>query len=280
MDLIVAFISLPLIGGTVTDVPTPHSERPRYRLVADELRRRILAGVIPPGSVLPSESTLIAEFDVSRGTVREAIALLRAEGLAVTEMGRGTYARPVMPIRRLGSDRYRRELEQLTSSDRPPATSFTRDQGIDWADYQLDREFREVPARPALAELFGVTTGTMVLERRFVFRSMGVPQQMSTSCYLLDLVAGTPIADPANEPWPGGNIAQLHSLGLTVTSIRERVRTRMPIRDEVDALKIPGGVPVLTLTRQTYVGEKVVEVATDIVIPGDRVELDYVIDLT
>lgn len=269
-----------MIGGTVTNVPTPHSERPRYRLVADELRRRILAGVIPPGAVLPSEQSLLTEFNVSRGTVREAIALLRAEGLAVTEMGRGTYARPVMPIRRLGSDRYRHELEQIQQGDRPAATSFTRDQGISWSDYQLDREFREVPAEAALADLFNADAGVMVLERRFVFRSMGVPQQMSTSSYLLDLVAGTPVADPANEPWPGGNIAQLHSLGLTVTAIRERVRTRMPVRDEVDTLKIPGGVPVLTLTRQTYVGDAVVEVATDIVIPGDRVELDYLIDLT
>jgi GntR family transcriptional regulator len=36
----------------------------------------------------------------------------------------------------------------------------------------------------------------------------------------------------------------------------------------------------VTLTRQTYAGERVVEVAHDIVIPADRVELDYYIDLT
>jgi GntR family transcriptional regulator len=108
----------------------------------------------------------------------------------------------------------------------------------------------------------------------------GVPQQMSTSCYPLDLVAGTPVADPANEPWPGGNIAQLHSLGHTVTFIRERIRTRMPMRDEIDALRIPGGVPVFAITRQTYVDDRVVEAAIDIVIPGDRAELEYGIDLT
>jgi GntR family transcriptional regulator len=38
-------------------------------------------------------------------------------------------------------------------------------------------------------------------------------------------------------------------------------------------------VPVVTITRQTFAGERVVEVASDIVIPGDRVELDYWIDL-
>lgn len=262
----------------MTNVPTPHPERPRYRLVADELRRRILAGAIPPGQLLPSETALIDEFGVSRGTIREALALLRAEGLVVTEHGRGTYARPVLPVRRLGSDRYRREIDQLDST-RPPETSFTRDQGIDWPAYQLDKQFREVPASAAVAELFDIEPGTMLLERQFLFRAHGVPQQMSTSCYPLDLVAGTPVADPANEPWPGGNIAQLHSLGITVTNIRERVRARMPVADEIDALRIPSGVPVITITRQTYAEGRVVEVAVDIVLPADRTELEYDIDL-
>ncbi|MEO3745285.1 GntR family transcriptional regulator [Plantactinospora sp. B5E13] len=258
-------------------MPTPH-DRPRYRQVADELRRRIMSGAIPPGSILPSESALIEEFGVARGTVREAIALLRTEGLAVTEMGRGTYARPVLPVRRLGSDRYRRELEQVRSGEL--GTSFTSDQQIDWSDYRLDKEFREVPADTTTAELFGIGPGTPLLERRFVFRAQGVPQQMSTSSLLLDMVRGTPVADPDREPWPGGNTGQLHSLGVVITGIRERVRARMPLKDEIETLKIPGGVPVVTITRQTYAGERVVEVATDIVIPADRVELDYWIDVT
>lgn len=263
----------------MTDVPTPQAGRPLYQGVADELRRRILAGIIPTGSLLPTEPALSNEFSVSRGTVREAIALLRAEGLVVTEHGRGSYARPVLPVRRLSADRYLREVEQVVNGTAAPGTSFTDDQGIDWSDYQLDCEFRDVPATAAVAELFDIPPGTMLLERQFVFRSHGVPQQMSTSSYPLDLVAGTPVADPANEPWPGGNISQLHSLGVEVTGIRERVRSRMPVRHEVEALRIPPGVPVVTLTRQTYAGERVVEVAYDIVIPADRVELEYWIDL-
>lgn len=270
---------MPTVGGTVIDVPTPHPERPRYRLLADELRRRILAGVIPPGTLLPSEAALMAEFGVARGTIREALRLLRDEGLVVTEHGRGTIVRPALPVRRLASDRYRAELDQLTG-DQPPATSFTATLGIAWEDYRLDREFREVPATSALAELLDVEPGTMLLERMFVFHASGQPQQMSTSYYPLDLVAGTPVADPANEPWPGGNTAQLYSLGVTITAVRERVRARMPMPDEMDTLRMPAGVPVITITRQTYAGERVVEVAVDIVIPADRVELDYVIDLT
>ncbi|MFF0153157.1 GntR family transcriptional regulator [Micromonospora sp. NPDC005203] len=258
-------------------MPTPHVPPRRYRLVADELRRRIEAGAIPPGSLLPSESTLMTDFSVARGTVREALALLRSEGLVMTEVGRGTYARPVMPVRRLASERYRKELEQVRSGEL--GTSFTADQQVDWAAYSLDKDFREVSATEAVAELFGVAPGTMLLERHLLFRTHGAPQQMSVSCLLLDMVAGTPVADPDKEPWPGGNTSQLYSLGHTITGIRERPRWRLPSPDEVEALRIPAGVHVVVITRQTYVGERVVEVA-HIVRRADLVDLDYWIDLT
>jgi GntR family transcriptional regulator len=260
-------------------VPSQHPKRsPRYVVVAAELRHRIRAGAIPPGSLLPSEPQLIAEFGDSRGTIRDALALLRAEGLLVTEQGRGTYVRPVLPVRRVASTRYRAERDQRAGGQEP-ATSFTVDQGIGWADYQLDREFREVPASPEAAALFEVAPDTMLLERRFVFRAMGVPAQMSTSSYLLDMVAGTPVADPANEPWAGGNIAQLQSLGIEVTAVVERVRARMPMPDEIETLRLGGGVPVLAVVRQMYAGARVVEVADAIVMPGDRNELEYRTDL-
>lgn len=275
----VSTISIAVIGGSVIDVPRQH-ERPPFRVLADELRRRINAGAIPPGSPLPSESRLQDEFGYSRHIVRAAIRLLREEGLIITEHGRASYVRPQLPVRRIGSERYRRELDIVFGRIETPETSFTADQGIAWSEYRLDREFREVPATTAIAELFDVAPGTMLLERQFTFWSSGVPQQMSVSYYPLDMVAGTPVADPANEPWPGGNIAQLYSLGIVPTRIHERVRGRMPLPEEADTLRIASGVPVLVITRQTYAGARVVEAAVDIVIPADRVELDYWIDLT
>jgi GntR family transcriptional regulator len=45
-----------------------------------------------------------------------------------------------------------------------------------------------------------------------------------------ELVAGTPVADPANEPWPGGTPAQVASLGHPLTRVEESVKARMPHR--------------------------------------------------
>jgi GntR family transcriptional regulator, transcriptional repressor for pyruvate dehydrogenase complex len=64
--------------------------RPRHvaELVADELRRRILDGELDDGSLLPKQEDLIAEFGVSRPSVREALRILEAEGLVSVRRGK------------------------------------------------------------------------------------------------------------------------------------------------------------------------------------------------
>jgi DNA-binding FadR family transcriptional regulator len=60
------------------------------RVVAG-LKDQILAGDLPPGHKLPSESELIDTYQVSRTVVREAVTRLRAEGLVETFQGRGSF---------------------------------------------------------------------------------------------------------------------------------------------------------------------------------------------
>jgi GntR family transcriptional regulator len=61
----------------------------RARQVADVLRRQVLHGLVSEGA-LPCESDLAADFGVSRNTVREALDLLRTEGLVDRIQGTGT----------------------------------------------------------------------------------------------------------------------------------------------------------------------------------------------
>ncbi|MFE1953407.1 MULTISPECIES: winged helix-turn-helix domain-containing protein [Streptomyces] len=55
--------------------------RPGAQEIADELRERIRAGVLKAGDRLPTQATLAGQFDVERGTVRQALQLLEADGL-------------------------------------------------------------------------------------------------------------------------------------------------------------------------------------------------------
>ncbi|WP_156688188.1 GntR family transcriptional regulator [Mycobacterium sp. Marseille-P9652] len=60
-------------------VPIRGTRADRARLVADVLRQQIHADAYPDG--LPAEARLAAEFAVSRNTIREALGVLKHEGL-------------------------------------------------------------------------------------------------------------------------------------------------------------------------------------------------------
>ena len=63
----------------------------KYQLISDEIRSKILSNAYPKGSTIPSETQLQKEYDVSRHTVRQAIALLVNEGYLRKEKGAGTF---------------------------------------------------------------------------------------------------------------------------------------------------------------------------------------------
>ena len=68
-------------------------EQPKYLQVADILRREIAEGVFRDGQTLMTEEELRYRFNVSRQTVRQAIALLEDDGLVDRRRGSGTYVR-------------------------------------------------------------------------------------------------------------------------------------------------------------------------------------------
>lgn len=63
----------------------------KYRRIADDLRRGIEHGEYRPGGALPGENDLMARYRVARMTVRQALAELQREGLAVARRGSGVY---------------------------------------------------------------------------------------------------------------------------------------------------------------------------------------------
>lgn len=77
-----------------------------YRELAELLRSGIENGEFPPGSTLPKQTDLAAHHGVNIKTVRNAVAVLEAEGLVTPVRRRGTVVRERPPMRRLGVDRY------------------------------------------------------------------------------------------------------------------------------------------------------------------------------
>lgn len=54
---------------------------PAYRLVSDDLRKRVMDGSLAQGETLPTELELSNAFGVHRSTIREALRQLEQEGL-------------------------------------------------------------------------------------------------------------------------------------------------------------------------------------------------------
>ncbi len=84
-----------LCGGWLTTVSgvglIDQPDVPRYRQLADLVRRRIDDGTYPPGSRIPSETTWVQETGFARDTVRKAMALLIEEHRLYVVRGLGTF---------------------------------------------------------------------------------------------------------------------------------------------------------------------------------------------
>lgn len=65
------------------------ARRSRPVVVADAIKDWVVERGLQPGDRLPGEADLIARFGMSKGTIREAMRLLQAQGLVVTKTGPG-----------------------------------------------------------------------------------------------------------------------------------------------------------------------------------------------
>lgn len=77
--------AIPLDAGSATPV---------YVQVAQGLAQRITSGELARGTALPAERELAAQLNISRVTVRQALALLSQQGLLTRRHGSGTFVTP------------------------------------------------------------------------------------------------------------------------------------------------------------------------------------------
>jgi GntR family transcriptional regulator len=227
---------------TVLDVVVPDSGEPVFQQIAGHLRRAILGGDFPPGGRIPSESALMEHYGVARMTVREALGVLKAEGLIVAEQGRGVFVREQPMLRRLGSDRFARRHRRRGHA------AFTADALAGGQEPSVDSIVvtRERPPAEVAAAL-GASARSKVLVRRRRYLINDRPVESATSYVPLDIAEGTAIAEP--DTGPGGIYARMEDAGFVFGNFHEDIVARAPTLDESRSLQLPPGVPVLVVTR-------------------------------
>ncbi|MFC1409944.1 GntR family transcriptional regulator [Streptacidiphilus sp. N1-12] len=251
-------------------------EAPLFRQIADSLRSAILSGEFTPGTQLPSENDLKDRYGTTRVTVRKAIALLKADGLLISQQGKGVFVRPRPAVQMLTTGaNWRRRRESGTANYNAEAAA----QGL-VAEQQL-LGVETLPAPAEIAERFEVPAGTPVIVRRLLFVVDEQPMQLVCAYYMAARFAGTEVEQPRRIR---GGVSRL--VEDPVGPIRQRfiqfvedLEIRMPTPEEAETLAVPPGVPVARVFRTGHVASGEIVEVLDSLVPCDRHVFRYVIDV-
>lgn len=234
--------------------------QPVYRRIAAQLRERIESGAYGPSDQLPSEKDLMVEFEIARGTAREAVNLLVQEGLVTTRQGRGAFVRrrrpmvlrPQAEFEPAPSEEMDRFMAQITAEGRAPAQTIAV----------------EIITPPLyVAEKLGSTDDVVVVRRRT--RSIdGEPYNINDSYFPAELVDGSEIMRPVDITRGANQV--LAELDAEQVRVIDEWHFRQPTPDEARRLELlPGtAVGVCWATGYDATGRAVRCVYN--VLPGDR----------
>ncbi|MER5894815.1 GntR family transcriptional regulator [Streptomyces sp. NPDC001876] len=249
---------------------------PPYRKIADDLRALILSGELPPGDKLRSENELKDQYGTTRVTVRKALALLKADGLLVSEQGRGVFVRPRPNVQMLTTGANFPERRQTGVSN---FNAEAEAQGL--RPEQRIMQVERVPAPPDVARLLGVEEGTMLIARRRAFFVNGEPMQLVDGYYTVALFGGTEVEELRRIR---GGVSRLIEdpdgpVRQRITQFVEDLEIRMPNPTEIDALNIAPGVPLARVFRTAHTAAGQAIEVLDSRVPCDRHVFRYVIDV-
>jgi DNA-binding GntR family transcriptional regulator len=245
----------------------PFGEQPAYLRVADDLRRKILDGTLPPHTRLPSQARIRTEYGVSDTVALEARKVLMAEGFVEGRSGSGTYVRERPEPRRIIRTGYHPATGQ--------STPFRQEQADEGFKGTWESSSVQATATPGIAERLRIQPGDRVMRTNYLFRTEGEPMMLSTSWEPLAVTGRTPAMLPEEGPVGGQGVVQrMAALDVVVDHVAEDVGARPGLAEETSLL---GGVPghvVIEIQRTYYASGLPVETA-DLVVPADRYRVAY-----
>jgi DNA-binding GntR family transcriptional regulator len=234
------------------------AKAPKYQRIAAALRTDIRTGTYPPGGRLPAETALMEQFKVSLPTLRQAIGLLRAEGLIESRHGIGTFVREDRRLTRRSRHRY--------------GAARGRD-GLLNIHFRHDIVFAGRGSLPErIAEAMGTQTGEeVVIRRRNLYdRDTDRLEEIGASYLPLDVAADTFLEHPTVVPKALFRCVE-EITGRRYTTALDRWVARLATSDETTAFDLPSGAPVLHVIHTARDGNGDVLEVSESIWPADRV---------
>lgn len=214
--------------------PPPPRERigPHYIVLRNQIASSIETGQLAAGARLPSERQLQTGAGTARGTVREALFQLEAEGLIYRRERSGWYVSPPAitydPTRSSGFMRY------VTEQGRRPATR------------TVSKE--SAPASVAVSDIFRVAHGAPLY-------LIGRVRSIDDRPVLVETIT----VDPALAPGLldhslDGSLTQVLAREYGATVVRNRIDMRpcALVRTVADTLGVKSGTPGLLVVRTSF----------------------------
>ena len=220
----------PAAGQAPPAAPTPVELGSRFAAIASSLRREIHSGALGSGAAVPSEAQLSSQFGVSRGTVRQALAALRAEGLITG--GRGRSPRVTRSI-------LAQSFDQMVSF-----SAWAESLGFTPSARTLELARR--PVGEEAASKLDLEPGTPVFQYKRLRLLDGEPAMVELTTFVEWV--GRLVVDCDLD---GGSIyAQLGERGVSFGEAHQSIRAIPATAELAELLAAPRRAPLLEVSRQ------------------------------
>jgi GntR family transcriptional regulator len=255
---------------------------PVHHQIADALRARIKSGELQPDDQVPTIAQLATEWSCTPVTVKAALSVLRNEGLITAGRGRpATVRRPPQrtPIKldpTVAQEMKTNVLRPLSERKDIGAIELTAGLSID--DVIPTHHYDIITATPELAKEFSIPTDSKLQQRTYQMThpSSGHRLTWSVSYIPLHLIESNPrLLDDSEEPWPGGHLHQLYTVGIEIDRFERSIIATAPTPRDRQLWGMDEGVPLLRIRSKSIdIHSRVVELS-DAEYPADRTEIAF-----
>lgn len=189
---------------TNSEAPSPSGNADRLsEQVARQLAAQIRQGQLAPGDRLPTEARLVAQFNVSRTVVREALSRLKSLGLVRSRQGSGVYVHDQATFAPLafepGATASKAAVLQMVEVRRALEAQSAESAARRRSGTQVKQLFAALGAIQAAVATGGDGVHEDVLFHRAIADAAGNPFLVHTLDYLGQFLHGTTRVTRANE---------------------------------------------------------------------------------